>query len=211
MEDRLIPLTQIKDVSDQVQADKKPTLQLVIPVIYNLCTMSKSAKCPINDFKPITQSFILKFEKDLKTRVKDHQGRSHFQTAMAHYLNPAHKGLILKKREGEIDFFKENETNLEAWFQKRYGSADKGSAQSTLSSSASGVSLGIQSKRQFGGFEEFEDDVDSPGDMLGAIKPTYRVEMDQWMSEPRVMGEVDILSYWKENSRRFPHLGAFAR
>ena len=88
----LTPLLMIKAVSEQLEADKTPTLHLALPHLCKIGIMSRSKKFPASS--NTTKEVIRAFEASLHKRVKD-LGRNIPLYCMANILHPTYKGRLL--------------------------------------------------------------------------------------------------------------------
>jgi hypothetical protein len=88
----LSPLLMIKQTSEQLEAEKRPTIHLVLPLMAKLCSISRSSKFKTSS--TTTRAVIEAFEQALKTRVKD-QGRGIQAVRFANLLHPSFKGDLL--------------------------------------------------------------------------------------------------------------------
>lgn len=88
----LKPLLMIKQVSETLEGDKRPTMHLALPLIIKLGTISTSSKFKTSS-KP-TRAVIEAFELGLSGRMKDY-GRSIPAYRLGNFLHPGFKGSLL--------------------------------------------------------------------------------------------------------------------
>jgi len=86
------PLLMIKQTSEQLEAEKKPTIHLVLPLMVKLATISRSSK--FRTSSTTTKAVIEAFQHALEAKIKDH-GRSNQAVRFANYLHPSFKGNLL--------------------------------------------------------------------------------------------------------------------
>jgi len=88
----LSPLMMIRQSSELLERENKPTIHLVLPVIIKLSTISRSSKFRTSG--RTTRAVIEAFEAALSQRVKDH-GRTMPAVCLANMLHPSFKGSLL--------------------------------------------------------------------------------------------------------------------
>jgi len=88
----LNPLLMIKQVSEQLEAEKTPTIHLVLPLLAKLSSISRSTKFASSS--TTTKAVIEAFEASLKSKIKD-QGRGIQAVRFANLLHPSFKGDLL--------------------------------------------------------------------------------------------------------------------
>ena len=86
------PLLMIKQSSEQLEAEKKPTIHLVLPQLLKLSTISRSSK--FQKSSTTTRAVVEAFQIALSTKVKD-QGRGYQAVRFANVLHPYYKGSLL--------------------------------------------------------------------------------------------------------------------
>jgi hypothetical protein len=92
----LKPLQLIKDWTAELQAENRPTAQLVIPALVQLCNLTKTPVYRVKTTSKTTQTFCKLFEQKLRKRIDDY-GRTMPQLAIANFLHPRFKGRALNK------------------------------------------------------------------------------------------------------------------
>jgi hypothetical protein len=90
--DMLQPLLMIKQTSEMLERETKPTLHLVLPMILKLTSISRSSKFKTSSLT--TQKVIQVFEAAMNMRLKDH-GRTVMAVNLANLLHPSFKGSLL--------------------------------------------------------------------------------------------------------------------
>jgi len=86
------PLMRIKTLSEEMEADKKPTIHLALTNLGRLGTISRSKKFQTSSIT--TRMIVEAFEEALQRRVKD-LGRRSSLYCMANVLHPTYKGSLL--------------------------------------------------------------------------------------------------------------------
>lgn len=88
----LNPLLMIKKMSEKLEADKTPTMHLVLPFIMTMATISRSSK--FKTASKATRAVVEAFEQGMQSRLKNN-GRDISTYCMANYLHPSFKGSLL--------------------------------------------------------------------------------------------------------------------
>lgn len=212
LQDLLEPLSIIRLTSDELQADEKPTLHLVIPSLLNIANLSRSKSRPFHSFKPATKSFITAFETDLKKRIKD-EGRREFLYCMAHYLHPGFKGAYLKTPGSH--FYQDTEDWILTLFPEQEPQPSQSQMQKQHDSISNLSSPFIRGEQKvWGGLEELMDlncflTTESQEQLP---EPKIKKEMHLWKTVvPMVKGSVDLLDFWKSQAKLLPLLSKLAQ
>ena len=88
----LAPLLMIKEISEQLEADKTPTMHLALPLICKLGTFSRSKNFTTSS--KTTKAVVEAFEAGLQTRMKDY-GKLVQLYRFGNILHPTFKGSLL--------------------------------------------------------------------------------------------------------------------
>ena len=86
-------LRKVKSCCKELEADKSATMQLVVSSIYNLTEHLEDVKRESKD--EYTTEFARVLLKSIKNRFPKY-GCTIALNRMGHYLNPLHKGLVLR-------------------------------------------------------------------------------------------------------------------
>ncbi len=105
------PLLMIKQSSEMLEAEKKPTIHMVLPLVIKLSTISRSSKFQTS--RQTTKAVIEAFEQALSRRLVDH-GRSIPAVRLANFLHPSFKGSLLNVL-GK-DYYDETVADIKALF-----------------------------------------------------------------------------------------------
>ena len=109
----LTPLLMITSVLDKFQAEKTPTMHLVLPLICKIGTLSRSDKFKTSS--KMTRAVVLTFEAGLKVRMKNF-GKQEQAYRFGNFLHPSFKGSLLNF-DGFSFFFYETLGNRDASFE----------------------------------------------------------------------------------------------
>ena len=97
----LTPLLMITSVLDKFQAEKTPTVHLVLPLICKIGTLSRSDKFKTSS--KMTRAVVLTFEAGLKVRMKNF-GKQEQAYRFGNFLHPSFKGSLLNFDEDDYSY-----------------------------------------------------------------------------------------------------------
>lgn len=209
----LNPLTMIKQTSEMLEAEKKPTIHLVLPLMIKLSTISKSSKFQTSS--KTTKAVIEAFEQGLASRIKDN-GRAIQAVRFANFLHPSFKGSLLNVLDK--DYYDQTVEEIKSLFPEVNPDSQDTAAeesQSVLDDPPEVVEEGWDD-----GFEGLRHEAQSSASQSvsqasGAELTSIEKELEVWnqvIQGPKKKEiDIDILAFWKKTEPTLPLLSWLAR
>ena len=182
-------------VTKKWETDSRPTLHSIVPEVYNMtCQLEKKAKD--------NGSYLEVFTKTLLNNVKARfpkYGAENQLVACAHYLDPGTHGILLED-VGSLQTTKSRIKELSVKYSTVAQPAQDQSAPVPIEEDEVDVSpmQKLLKRRRLNAPVEVSDE---ESDILAEMK----------IYEEMPLSEIDILDFWRENSKKLPLLSRTAR
>lgn len=205
LEEVLLPMKFIQEISEKLQTDTKPSIHLVIFFLYRLANLAKGDV--FKNANKYTKAFVESFVANLGKRVLNY-GRRVQMYCLGNFIHPAFKGSLLKKTGGEDSFDKVIDYIKDTYKPEE---PPKSQTQSQGSQDLFAPSDPKPKSPTWGAFDEAElwGEHARPAE---DVKPPIDLELERWMGTELIKDlDLDILQYWKQKSKELPLLGDLAR
>ena len=195
-------LTQIKITCKKWEGEKEPTIQAIIPELWNIKDVLERK---INAKERYVSSFAKELKKLIISRFKN-WGTDNLLTSVAHYLDPEFQGLILKQFRGAFIRTRDEIKKLAA----KYDVQADGPPQEQIvrTDPEEIVNLHLTAAQRLKLTQsQTTDDTEESGD---GIRSRIEVELDRY-DAMKISQFANILMFWKQNKDIFPLLSNVAR
>jgi len=196
-------LTQIKVTCKKWEADKEPTLQLIIPELWNIKDVLERK---INDRERYVSSLAKELKKLIVSRFKG-WGTDNLLTSMAHYIDPEFQGLILKQFRGSFMKTRAEIAKIAAKYDIQNDAPLLEENVRRDSDENENHHLSAAQRLKLSQSRATAADTEGSSDR---VKSRIEVELDKYEAM-KITHCSNILMFWKENQDILPMLSQVAR
>lgn len=207
-EEMLGPLLMIKQASELLEREDKPTIHMVLPLMIKLTTISKSTK--FSSCGRTTRAVIEAFEAALSLRIKDN-GRHLQVVCIANLLHPSYKGALLNALDK--DYYDDTVAGVKDMFPEVNPDPPETEQEDSQSILPSAIPPGWDD-----GFEGVQNQMassQSASQLSSTDLSVIEREIEVWQHTVKGFSnkelDVDILGFWKKNAGSLPNLAWLAR
>jgi len=194
-------LTQIKITTKKWEGDKEPTLQAVVPELWNIKDVLETK---INK----KERYVSTFAKQLKALINRRFpkcGTENRLSSAAHYLDPEYQGLILKQFTGAFNKARDGIKQMASRYDEQIvlhhqDQETNETADETNDNLTAAQRLKLSQAAH----------VDNDGETSNGNRPAIEIEMEKYQ-KMKITHCSNILLFWKDNQDVLPLLSRVAR
>ena len=192
-------LTQIKIASKKWEGEKEPTLQSVIPELWNVKdTLEKK----INAHERYVSTFAKQFKRLILERFPS-WGTENPLTSMAHFLDPEFQGLVLKQFPGAFNKTQEEIKKVAA----KYCGQNEPRLQARIVRTNSDENDNLTATQRLKLSQTVVNETEGNND---GNRSRIEIELDKYLNI-KIDHCSNILTFWKDNQDIFPVLTLVAK